>query len=315
MSDEIMVSVFCLAYNHEKYVEQCLESLVTQQTNFKFEILVHDDASTDKTADIIRKYERKYSDLIKPIYQTENQYSKRVGISAKFLHPAARGKYVAFCECDDFWIDPLKLQKQVDFLESHPEYIACVCRCMTVGEDGQRIEQQRFGNYEKPGVYTLADFPVDILPSQIGGLMYREIFLDPTKGYPESFTKIKAPGDVKSYLWLLAHGDIYRMDETMSAYRYVRVKGGNSWNSRRMADPRFYERWQAIRTLEKAFYREYGKKIRLKRSTKKLGFGVVQYFVGYRTLKNFLRALHVLLVERGVFSLAWKELIQHFKSK
>jgi glycosyltransferase involved in cell wall biosynthesis len=93
-----------------------------QKTNFKFEAIVHDDASTDKTADIVREYAEKYPDIIKPIYETENQYSKKDGSLNKIMAAACTGKYIAMCEGDDYWIDPLKLQKQVDFLEANPEY-------------------------------------------------------------------------------------------------------------------------------------------------------------------------------------------------
>ena len=105
--EQIMVSIVCNAYNQELYIREALESFVAQKTNFKFEILVHDDASTDTTADIIREYESKYPDIIKPIYQTENQYSKNVSITA-LQHQRANGKYIAFCEGDDYWIDEYK---------------------------------------------------------------------------------------------------------------------------------------------------------------------------------------------------------------
>jgi glycosyltransferase involved in cell wall biosynthesis len=119
--ERILVSISCVTYNHEAYIRDCIEGFLRQKTTFNFEILVHDDASTDGTADIIREYERKYPNLIKPIYQTENQLSQ--GISpGRINSDRAAGKYIAYCEGDDYWIDPLKLQKQVDFLESHPEY-------------------------------------------------------------------------------------------------------------------------------------------------------------------------------------------------
>ena len=130
MSQEIMVSVICNTYNHEKYIASALEGFVMQKTNFAFEILVHDDASTDSTADIIRDFEKKYPDLILPIYQTENQYSRGGGITKRFQIPRARGKYLAFCEGDDYWTDPLKLQKQVTFMELHYEYSVCFHRCV-----------------------------------------------------------------------------------------------------------------------------------------------------------------------------------------
>jgi glycosyltransferase involved in cell wall biosynthesis len=118
----VMVTIRCITYNHEAYIRQALEGFVMQKTNFRFEAIVHDDASTDGTAAIIREYAEKYSDIIKPIYETENQYSKYDGTLDRIMNAASRGKYIAFCEGDDYWIDPLKLQKQVDFLDANPEY-------------------------------------------------------------------------------------------------------------------------------------------------------------------------------------------------
>ena len=126
--DKPLVSICCITYNHEPYIRDCLDGFVMQRTNFPFEVLIHDDASTDRTADIIREYEAKYPDIVKPIYQTENQFSKGVSLSMTLNYPRARGKYIAKCEGDDYWVDPLKLQKQFDFLESHPDYSMCGCR-------------------------------------------------------------------------------------------------------------------------------------------------------------------------------------------
>lgn len=122
---QIMVSVCCLVYNHEPFLRECFEGFVMQKTTFPIEILVHDDASTDHSTDIIREYTAKYPDLFKPIYQTENQYTKGVSILAKYQFPRAKGKYIAICEGDDYWTDPLKLQKQVEFLEVNPEFSLC----------------------------------------------------------------------------------------------------------------------------------------------------------------------------------------------
>lgn len=121
----IVVSIVSLAYNHAKYIRQCLDGFIMQKTTFAFEVLIHDDASTDGTADIIREYELKYPNIIKPIYQTENQYQKGVAIGATYLYPRVQGKYIAECEGDDYWTDPLKLQKQIDLLEKHPECSFC----------------------------------------------------------------------------------------------------------------------------------------------------------------------------------------------
>lgn len=118
----VMVSIRCTVYNHEPYLRDCLEGFVMQKVNFRIEAIVHDDASTDGSVAIIKEYAEKYPDIIKPIYEIENQYSKHDGSLERIMNEACRGKYIAFCEGDDYWIDPFKIQKQVDFLESNTGY-------------------------------------------------------------------------------------------------------------------------------------------------------------------------------------------------
>src|SRR5690606_24868156 len=114
-----LVSICCITYNHVKYIRQCLDGFLIQKTNFSYEIIVHDDASTDGTAEIIKEYVKRFPNIFIPICQTENQHSKGIrGVFAKFVFPKSNGKYIAMCEGDDYWTDPLKLQKQVDILES-----------------------------------------------------------------------------------------------------------------------------------------------------------------------------------------------------
>ena len=107
-----------------------------QETDFPFEVIVHDDASTDKTADILREYEKKYPLIVKPIYETENLYSKHDGRITRVPNAALKGKYVATCEGDDYWTDPHKLQMQADFLESHEDYFAIGHNVRVVDDDG-----------------------------------------------------------------------------------------------------------------------------------------------------------------------------------
>lgn len=115
-----LASIRCITFNHETFIEQALDSFLMQETSFPFEIVVHDDASTDSTVNIIKEYEKKYPQIVKPIYETENQYSKRNGSLVRIMNAACKGKYWAICEGDDYWINPNKLQMQVDWLEKSP---------------------------------------------------------------------------------------------------------------------------------------------------------------------------------------------------
>ena len=121
-----LVSICCITYNHAQFIRKCLDGFLMQETNFPIEILIHDDCSTDGTTEIIREYEAKYPDLIFPLYEEENQYQQGKAAEIDFYnYRRARGKYIAYCEGDDYWTDPQKLQKQVDFMEANPEYSVC----------------------------------------------------------------------------------------------------------------------------------------------------------------------------------------------
>ena len=136
--DEIVVTVICLAYNHEAWIRDALEGFVTQEAPFRFEVLVHDDASTDGTADVIRDYARRFPEIIRPVLESENRMSRGVAIGPQLLAPLVRGRYVALCEGDDYWIDPCKLRKQVAALEAHPDVDICAHRVLRVrASDGR----------------------------------------------------------------------------------------------------------------------------------------------------------------------------------
>lgn len=153
MADDIQVSVVCLAYNHEKYIRESLDSILNQDTSFKYEVIVHDDASTDHTAEIIREYEKKYPDKIVAIYQKENLYSKGVAIIEEQMLDKAKGKYIAFCECDDKWTDSRKLEMQYDYMEAHPE--CSMCTHNTIIHDLNHLQGDKlFNQWEEQHILT-----------------------------------------------------------------------------------------------------------------------------------------------------------------
>lgn len=132
------LTIMCITYNQVKFVRQVIESFLMQKTNFDFEVLIHDDCSTDGTREIIEEYEKRYPNIIKPIYQKENQWTKGNPsiIFNDFIFPSIDSEYVAFCEGDDYWINENKLQKQVDFLDKHKKYNICFHPVKVIWEDG-----------------------------------------------------------------------------------------------------------------------------------------------------------------------------------
>ncbi|MGN0620899.1 MAG: glycosyltransferase family 2 protein [Porcipelethomonas sp.] len=224
---EIEVTVYCLAYNHEKYIRTALEGFVNQKTNFGYEVIVHDDASTDGTADIIREFEKNYPNIIKPIYQKENQHSKGIKIIKTFILPKAQGKYIASCEGDDYWTDPLKLQKQYDALESHPECSLSTHRVKCSNED------------DSPNARTI---PEDIYKLHSSKIINETELLELyflRGGYPFHtssyffrkkvlYEKVELVRDVGILRKCLINGSVYYFEETMSVRRLWTIGNFNS---------------------------------------------------------------------------------------
>lgn len=214
---DVIVTIKCLVYNHEPYLRDCLEGFVMQQTNFPFVAIVHDDASTDGSAAIIREYEEKYPNIIKPIYETENQYSKHDGSVGRIVDAAiddTGAKYVAMCEGDDYWTDPLKLQKQVDFLESHPEYSMCFHGAEIKNETDTKIITT-CQNIEDKEYFTNDIFPGWVVPT--ASVVYRRSMVD---GFPPlKQTNWMKYGDIVLFLKCTHTGRVWGMKDKMSVYR------------------------------------------------------------------------------------------------
>lgn len=225
---EPLVSVCVITYNHGKYIRQCLDGILMQKVNFPYEILIHDDASPDDTADIIREYWEKYPTVIKPILQTENQYSKGVDVS-RFNFHRAKAKYIAQCEGDDYWTDDRKLQMQVDFLEENSEYVMTGHNIQIMGEKG----------FKPYTTYDTIDRTYSFEDLQHGKLwdiatastVFRNIFITLDSKVECMYYSCKANGDLKVQLLLSQFGKCYIFPEQMSVYRYI-VSHGTSYNAR-----------------------------------------------------------------------------------
>ena len=216
MDDNIIVSIICNTYNHENYIAEAIESFLAQKTNFKYEILIHDDASTDKTAEIIRGYEVSFPDIIKPIYQKENQYSK--GIMVGWINRArAIGKYYAICEGDDYWSTPTKLQEQVEYMEEHTECIASVHAALCIDSCTKKIIGKK-----RPDTQD-REFSVEEIIEGGGGLfatnslLYRKDLGDIRPHF--YYQNTKTFSDYQLMILLSLIGKVYYIDKFMSVYR------------------------------------------------------------------------------------------------
>ena len=217
-----MVAIKCLVFNHEPYLRECLDGFVMQQTDFPFVAIVHDDASTDRSADIIREYAERYPDIIRPIYETENQYSKgTLGRVMDAAVDATGAKYIAMCEGDDYWIDPHKLQKQVDILEADSSLMAVVTDTSVVSNTSDIITEKRGGVVKDDieGKYTLRDFfgtPQHAYPT--ASVVYRNMHQQEIRAM-RAHTANAYLGDWT--LWIILHtfGDFYYLNQVTTAYR------------------------------------------------------------------------------------------------
>ena len=222
-SDAPLVTVLAISYCHEKYIHTALDSILAQETSFPFEVIVHDDASPDNSAAIIEEYAKKYPNIIRPVLEDENQFSKGVQAILHVLLPLIRGKYIAFIDCDDYWTDVKKLHTQVSYLEAHPAFLAVAHNCTMVDIDGIPTGQQYPECRDEE--FTTEHFFNDILAGQFGTLMIRDFLTQATDDHPFIMNAPPGPFDRVLNLTLLLNGRVHCIQKSMSAYRYITHSG------------------------------------------------------------------------------------------
>ena len=218
-NNSIDVSIVVMTYNHINYIKKALDSILEQQYNGTYEIVIGDDCSTDGTSDIILEYFNKYPDIIKPHIRTQNIGAKR---NMYELMTCCQGKYMAFLDSDDFWNNPQKLQKQVDFLNNNPSYIGCVGQFYVTDKDGVPYHDRDFEiQMINQTTYSKQEFEKGKLASHISTLLCKNLFLMYPSGFFSFWNDIddKMAGDITMYMLLTLHGNIYCLNDNFSCYR------------------------------------------------------------------------------------------------
>ena len=228
---EPLVSICCTVYNHEKYLRQCLDSLLSQKTSFPYEIIIHDDASTDNSKQIIEQYRSIYPEIIVFVSQTENKYSQGIRIYKEYIYPLVRGKYIAYCEGDDFWSDENKLQMQYEVLEKKELCNLCVHRVSYVNEDGSLMTAKApSSNKLFTGEYsdsTIMDYIGDFF--HLSSFFARVDMIRKYSNQSLKFRSVANVGDKPLFLYFTTVGNIYYIDKELSCYRQNSL---NSWTQR-----------------------------------------------------------------------------------
>lgn len=232
MNSKIKVSVFCIVYNHKKYIHECLDGFVKQKTTFQFEVIVHDDCSTDGSDEIIKEYQKKYPSIIKPILQHENQYSKGIrSIMATFMLPKASGEYITICEGDDYWTDENKLQMQVDFLEKNQDIGLVYTYANVFYQEEKRIAKNTIG---EPFVsYEDVFINGNCIPT-LTLCMRTSLY----KKYLEEINPAEKNwkmGDLPICLWFIKNSKIHLIPKVTSMYRVLSESASHSNDPQKMA--------------------------------------------------------------------------------
>lgn len=246
----VLVSVICITYNQVDYIREAIDSFLNQETDFEFEILIHDDASTDGTAEIVKEYADRYPEKITAILQKENQYSKGVKISTTYIFPIVKGKYVALCEGDDFWTDNKKLQKQADYMEDHPECSMCIHDGWILSEDKKIVFNSKplSRNPEKYGIReAIEGLGIKVVTNSF---FYRAQYLQET--YPH-FMQIAPTGDYGRVVCMALKGYIYYMPEKMSAHRML---AKNSFSKTMGNGEKSQKKWEIYLEKQTAMMKE-----------------------------------------------------------
>jgi len=213
-----LVSVCVVTYQHKAFIRQCLDGIIMQKTKFLFEIILGEDESTDGTREICKEYAEKYPDKIRLFLRSRKDViyiNQHATGRYNFIEnvKAARGKYIAFCEGDDYWTDEYKLQKQVDFLEANPAYSLCFHNYILRNEK-ENSEKTKFS----PGEIEKTDFVTEDILGAWFIATASTVFRRENLVLPEWFINVES-GDVALLLLLSLKGPFKYLDEVMCVYR------------------------------------------------------------------------------------------------
>lgn len=241
MDNTPLVTICCITYNHAAYIRECLNGFLMQETNFKFEVVIHDDASTDETQSIIKEYCEKYPNVFSPIFQHVNQYSRGIkSIIQTFCVPKFRGKYIAICEGDDYWTDPYKLQKQVDFLESHPDYGMCYTKVKRFVPKNNKFIDEWGGPNE-----TMDKLLIENTIPTLTAVFHKAIYYNYlTEIHPSKRGWLM--GDYPIWLYFAQNSKIKFINETTGVYRICTESASHSNDLEKII--RFNNSYHDIRT-------------------------------------------------------------------
>jgi len=260
MDSDIVLSIVVITYNHEKYIREALDSILSQKVNFRYEVLVGDDHSHDSTPEIVSEYEEKYPDIFKAFLNSENLGVTR---NSYELLMKTKGRYVTTLEGDDYWIDPDKLQIQIDFLENNPDMEGVSNVCYPVDEEGNIIsrntsyDSKRHWTYDSH-IYTIDDCMNWKMPGQMSSCIYRNFFRENDHDYTILYKASPLVGDRTISLLIALHGDVFFMNRVMTHYRYIIDKNKNNWasvNERKNLNLQLFE---LMIRLEKYAEEEFG---------------------------------------------------------
>lgn len=221
----VQVSVCVLSYNFEKYISQTIDSIVSQVTNFDFEVIICDDCSPDNSKEILVEYQKKYPDLIKLVLLPENTKGRLTLFKAV---EQAKGKYIALLEGDDFWCNDNKLQMQFDFMEANPDYSAVITHLNAVDETGKPIKMPKsWGINADRTEITIKEF--ERLPASpfVQSLFYRNMERYISDLRVTKHLDVPIAGDNYIQAMLLNNGPIKVLEDITATYRIVRRTGSN----------------------------------------------------------------------------------------
>lgn len=240
-SGDPLVSVYCMTYNQENTIAETIESIVSQKTDFSFELIVHDDASTDGTAAIVRDYAERYPHIIRPVLQQENQF-KKCNIIKTHINPIAKGEYVALCEGDDYWSDESKLQIQIDHMRKNPDCSFCFHAVHQLSPDGKMM-------IYRP-LKSTCDVPASLIIKR-GGLFCPTVSSMFRRDVMNIWPDFRNEADVYDYpaqVLAATMGKVHYIDHIMGVYRFA---SEGSWTAQHAGEIDYTHVENETRWLEK----------------------------------------------------------------